>query len=181
MTRASPRAGVPSFPFSRPRKRSAGDFPARPTRVHPSAVLAASGYSFSGIDDLVVSWLNVNALRPLGIRLATGSFDGPRGSRRRRIGTFQRRFSWREPPYFLRDGFSGGTCRFPTFATFVVLAAVFGGPATGQGWLAGGPGFHFSSGASSSARSSGERTRYFSPDGDRPVDLRHRARVLTFV
>jgi Na+-translocating ferredoxin:NAD+ oxidoreductase subunit D len=113
----------------------------------PLDLLAASGYVFSGIDTAVVSWLNAHALAPLGMLLPPGSFDVLVGHVIGRVGDVsaplllagaavllaRRILRWQVPVFYI--------------ATFVFLAAVFGGPATGQGWLAGGPGFHFFSGS----------------------------------
>jgi Na+-translocating ferredoxin:NAD+ oxidoreductase subunit D len=113
----------------------------------PLGLLAARGYSFSAIDGTVVSWLNLRLFAPLGMPLAAGSFDVLVGHVVGRIGDVsaplllagaavllaRRILRWQVPVSYL--------------ATFVVLAGVFGGPASGQGWLAGGAGFQFFSGS----------------------------------
>jgi Na+-translocating ferredoxin:NAD+ oxidoreductase subunit D len=113
----------------------------------PLGLLAASGYTFSGIDSSVVSWLNAHALAPVGLTLSPGSFDVLVGHVIGRIGDVsaplllagaavllaRRIIRWQVPVSYL--------------ATFVILATAFGGVASGQGWLGGGPVFHLLSGS----------------------------------
>ena len=113
----------------------------------PLGLLAASGYTFSGIDGSVVSWLNTHLLAPLGLALPPGSFDVLVGHVIGRIGDVsvplllagaavllaRRIIRWQVPVSYI--------------VTFTVLAGAFGGVASGQGWLAGGPVFHLFSGS----------------------------------
>ena len=113
----------------------------------PLAVLSRAGYPFSGMDSQVLGWLNSHVLAPLGTALQPGTFDVLVGRVSGSIGTVS------APLLVLGAWFllSRGIIRWqlPVFyaGTFGVLTAVFGGLATGQGWLAGGPGFHLLSGS----------------------------------
>jgi len=168
MTRwIAPRGGLPR-PFSRPRKRSARRFPPpRPTRVHPSASLRQAGIPSAASTDSVVSWLNVNLFARLGIPLAPGSFDVLVGHVVGRIGDISAPLLLAGAAVLLaRRILPVATCRFPTSQRFVVLAAVFGGPATGQGWLAGGSRLSLLLGKPRPRRVlPGEPTPLLSPDG----------------
>ncbi len=148
MTRwIAPRGGAPSSVLP-PQEalRTAVSAAAAHARA-PLGVLAASGYSFSGIDDSVVSWLNANLFARLGIPLAPGSFDVLVGHVVGRIGDISAPLLLAGAAVLLARRILRWHVPVSYIATFVVLAAVFGGPATGQGWLAGGPGFHFFSGS----------------------------------
>lgn len=112
----------------------------------PLAVLAAAGYTFSGLDAAAVGWVNANVLGPIGVPLAPGSLDVLIGHVAGSIGGVsvplllvgagvllgRRVIRWQLPVFYL--------------GTFAVLALVFGGLGTGQGWLAGGALFHLLSG-----------------------------------
>ncbi len=118
-----------------------------PRDVTPLAVLSRAGFAFSDLDSQVVGWINSHVLAPLGTALAPGSFDVLVGHVAGGIGTAS-------APFLLLGAWlllSRGVIRWhlPVFygGTFALLAAVFGGLGTGQGWLAGGPGFHLLSGS----------------------------------
>jgi Na+-translocating ferredoxin:NAD+ oxidoreductase subunit D len=113
----------------------------------PLDLLAASGYAFSGIDNAVVSWLNARVLAPLGMPLPPGSFDVLVGHVIGRIGDVSAPLLLAGAAVLLARRILRWQVPVSYIATFVFLAAVFGGPATGQAWLAGGPGFHFFSGS----------------------------------
>ncbi len=112
----------------------------------PLAVLAAAGYPFSGLDTAAVGWVNAHVLGPIGAPLPAGSLDVLIGHVAGSIGGIsvplllvgagallgRRVIRWHLPVFYL--------------GTFVVLALVFGGLATGQGWFAGGALFHLLSG-----------------------------------
>jgi electron transport complex protein RnfD len=113
----------------------------------PLAVLSRSGFTFSDLDSQVLGWINAHVLAPLGTALPPGSFDVLVGHVAGGIGTVS------APLLLLGAWFllSRGVIRWhlPVFyaGTFAFLAAVFGGLGTGQGWFAGGPGFHLLSGS----------------------------------
>jgi electron transport complex protein RnfD len=113
----------------------------------PLAVLSRTGYAFSDLDSHVLGWINTHLLAPLGVALPAGSFDVLVGHVAGGVGTVS------APLLLLGAWFllSRGLIRWqvPVFyvGTFLLLASVFGGLATGQGWFAGGPGFHFLSGS----------------------------------
>jgi electron transport complex protein RnfD len=111
----------------------------------PLAVLAKAGYAFSGIDSRVLGWINAHLLAPLGAALPPGTFDVLAGHVAGAIGSSvpfvmlgasflltRRVVRWHLPVLYL--------------ATFAILSFLFGGLGTGQGWLAGGPGFQLLSG-----------------------------------
>jgi electron transport complex protein RnfD len=113
----------------------------------PLAVLSHAGFAFSDLDSGVLGWINGHILAPLGTALPPGTFDVLVGHVAGGIGTvsvpllmlgawflFSRRIiRWHLPVFYV--------------GTFAVLAAIFGGLGTGQGWVAGGPGFHLFSGS----------------------------------
>jgi electron transport complex protein RnfD len=113
----------------------------------PLAVLSHAGFAFSDLDSRVLSWINGHVLSPLGAALPPGAFDVLVGHVAGGIGAVS------VPLVMLGAWFllSRGIIRWhlPVFyvGTFTVLAAIFGGLGTGQGWLAGGPGFHLLSGS----------------------------------
>jgi len=111
----------------------------------PLAVLEKAGYSFSGLDSGVVGWINTHLLSPAGLALRQGTLDVFIGHVPGAIGAsapllalgaayllHRRVIRWQLPVIYL--------------GSFVVLSLVFGGLASGQGWSAGGPGFHLLSG-----------------------------------
>jgi electron transport complex protein RnfD len=116
-------------------------------RSTPLTILANHGYAFSSVDGNVVSWLNAHILAPFHATLAMGSFDVLVGHVAGRIGEVsvplllvgagflitRRVVHWHVPVSYV--------------ATFAFLAWIFGGLATGQGWLSGGPLFHIFSGS----------------------------------
>jgi electron transport complex protein RnfD len=113
----------------------------------PLAVLSHAGFAFSDLDSGVLGWINGHILASLGTALPPGTFDVLGGHVAGGIGTvsvpllmlgawflFSRRIiRWHLPVFYV--------------GTFAVLAAIFGGLGTGQGWVAGGPGFHLFSGS----------------------------------
>jgi electron transport complex protein RnfD len=113
----------------------------------PLAVLSHAGYVFSDLDSRVVGWINGHILSPLGTALSPGTFDVLVGHVAGAIGTVsvpllvlgawfllsRRIIRWHLPVFYV--------------GTFAVCAAIFGGLGSGQGWLAGGPGFHLFSGS----------------------------------
>lgn len=113
----------------------------------PLAVLSNAGFRFSDLDSRVLGWINSHVLAPLGTALPPGAFDVLVGHVAGGIGTVS------APLLLLGAWFllSRGIIRWhlPVFyvGTFGLLAAIFGGLGTGQGWLAGGPGFHLLSGS----------------------------------
>ena len=113
----------------------------------PLAVLARAAYPFSDLDVQVLGWINTHVLAPLGTALQPGSFDVLVGHVAGGIGTVS------APLLLLGAWFllSRGILRWhlPVFyaGTFGVLTLVFGGLGSGQGWFAGGPGFHLLSGS----------------------------------
>ena len=112
----------------------------------PLAVLSRSGFAFSALDSQVTGWVN-HLLSPLGIALHPGTFDVLVGNVAGGIGTVS------APLLALGAWFllSRGIVRWqlPVFyaGTFGVLTAILGGLGSGQGWFAGGPGFHLLSGS----------------------------------
>ncbi len=116
-------------------------------RARPLAILLRFGYSFSGMDSQVVGWVNAHLLAPLGHQPSARLLRHARRTRCREESgaSLPRSCSW-----------APGTCchrgvirwHLPVFyiGTFVLLAAVFGGLAGGQGWFAGGPVFQLLSG-----------------------------------
>jgi len=112
----------------------------------PLAILSRAGYSFSGIDTQVVDWINTHLLAPLGTSLQPGAFDVLVGHVAGGIGSVSAPLLLLGAWYLL----SRGVIRWhlPVFyiGTFVLLAAIFGGLGTGQGWFAGGPIFQLFSG-----------------------------------
>jgi electron transport complex protein RnfD len=113
----------------------------------PLAVLAHSGFPFSALDSQVTGWVNARVLSPLGAALQPGTFDVLVGHVAGNIGTLS-------VPLLLLGAWvllSRGVIRWhlPVFysGTFVLLAAIFGGLGSGQGWFAGGAGFHLFSGS----------------------------------
>ena len=113
----------------------------------PLALLAATGYRFSGIDDTVVGWLNGAVFAPLGMPLAPGSFDVLVGHVVGTIGGVSAPLLLAGAGVLLARRILRWQVPVTYVGTFLVLSAVIGGPAAGQGWLAGGPGFHFFSGS----------------------------------
>jgi electron transport complex protein RnfD len=113
----------------------------------PLDLLAASGYSFSGIDGGVVAWINAHLLGPLGTGLAPGSFDVLVGHVPGGIGDVSAPLLLVGAAFLLARRTVRWQIPVSYVASFAVLAWVFGGLATGQGWLAGGPGFHLLSGS----------------------------------
>jgi Na+-translocating ferredoxin:NAD+ oxidoreductase subunit D len=113
----------------------------------PFGLLAARGYSFSEVDGTVVSWLNLHLFAPLGVPLAAGSFDVLVGHVVGRIGEVSAPLLLAGAAVLLARRILRWQVPVSYFATFVVLAGVFGGPAAGQGWLSGGPGFQLLSGS----------------------------------
>jgi electron transport complex protein RnfD len=113
----------------------------------PLAVLSRSGISFSDLDSQVLGWVNAHLLAPLGTALPAGSFDILIGHVAGGIGTVS------APLLLLGAWFLlfRGVIRWhlPVFyaGTFGILASIFGGLGTGQGWFAGGPGFNLLSGS----------------------------------
>jgi Na+-translocating ferredoxin:NAD+ oxidoreductase subunit D len=117
-----------------------------PRDATPLAVLSRAGYSFSPLDSGALAWINANVLGPLGTALRPGTLDVLIGHVAGGIGSTcaplllagaallltRRVVRWHLPVFYL--------------GTFGVLAFVFGGIGTGQGWLAGGPLFHLLSG-----------------------------------
>ncbi len=113
----------------------------------PLAILAEAGYRFSDLDSSIVSWINSHVLAFLGIALPPGSFDLIVGHVPGAIGTVSLPFLALGAALLLRRRVV--RWHVPVFyvASFAVLSLVFGGLATGQGWLAGEPGFHVLSGS----------------------------------
>jgi Na+-translocating ferredoxin:NAD+ oxidoreductase subunit D len=112
----------------------------------PLEVLSTAGYSFSPLDSGAVGWVNAHLMGPIGLPLPSGSLDVLIGHVAGGIGAIsvplllvgaalllgRRVIRWHLPVFYL--------------GTFALLAFLFGGLATGQGWLAGGPVFHLLSG-----------------------------------
>jgi electron transport complex protein RnfD len=113
----------------------------------PLGVLSHAGFPFTNLDSRVLGWVNGHVLSPLGAVLPPGAFDVVVGHVAGGIGTVS------VPLVMLGAWFllSRGIIRWhlPVFyvGTFAALAAIFGGLGTGQGWCAGGPGFHLFSGS----------------------------------
>ncbi|HUJ73593.1 MAG TPA: RnfABCDGE type electron transport complex subunit D [bacterium] len=112
----------------------------------PLGILAGAGYPFSTLDSAAVTWVNSHVLSPLGASLPSGSLDVLIGHVSGGIGGIS-------VPLLLVGAallLSRGVIRWhlPVFylGTFAVLALVFGGLGTGQGWMAGGPLFQLLSG-----------------------------------
>ena len=112
----------------------------------PLAVLANAGYAFSNLDGAVIGWINAHLLSPIGAPLRPGTFDVLVGHVAGGVGAgaavvmigvswllYRRIVGWQLPVLYL--------------GTFAVLSLVFGGLGSGQGWFAGGPGFHLLSGS----------------------------------
>jgi electron transport complex protein RnfD len=112
----------------------------------PLAVLARAGFTFSDLDSRVIGWINHALLAPLGTALPAGSFDVIVGHVSGGIGAVSAPLLLLGAWYLLSRGII--RWHLPVFylGTFAVLAAVFGGLGTGQGWGAGGAGFHLLSG-----------------------------------
>jgi Na+-translocating ferredoxin:NAD+ oxidoreductase subunit D len=113
----------------------------------PLSVLSASGYQFSGLDASVVTWINNHVLGPLGAPLAPGSFGLLIGHVPGTIGELSAPLLLLGAAILLRQRAARWQVPVVYVATFVVLSFVFGGLATGQGWLTGGPGFNLLSGS----------------------------------
>jgi len=113
----------------------------------PLAVLSRAGFTFSDIDSQVVGWINSHVLAPLGTALAPGTFDVLVGHVAGGIGTVSAPFLLLGAWFLLSRGVIRWHLPVCYAGTFSLLAAIFGGLGTGQGWFAGGPGFHLLSGS----------------------------------
>jgi electron transport complex protein RnfD len=113
----------------------------------PLAVLEKAGYPFSAVDAAVVSWINAHLLVPLGTAMPPGAFDLLTGHVTGRIGEVSAPLLLAGAGFLLARRIVRWEVPVLYIATFGVLAGIFGGLSTGQGWLAGGPGFHILSGS----------------------------------
>lgn len=118
-----------------------------PRDATPLAVLARAGYGFSGLDSAAVGWVNSHVLAPLGTRLQPGTLDVLIGHVAGGIGSTCAPLLLAGAAFLLTFGVI--RWHLPVFyiGTFGLLAFVFGGLGTGQGWLAGGPLFQVLSGS----------------------------------
>lgn len=113
----------------------------------PLAVLASSGYTFSGLDATVVQWVNAHVLSIVGVSLRPGFFDLLVGHVTGAIGTICVPLLVLGAVALLRRGVMRWQVPVAFLSSFVVLAFLFGGLSTGQGWFAGGAGFQLFSGS----------------------------------
>jgi len=113
----------------------------------PLAILEKAGYPFSAVDASVVAWINTHVLLPLGTALRPGVFDLLTGHLAGRIGEVSAPLLLAGAGYLLARRIVRWEVPVLYIGTFGVLAGVFGGLSSGQGWLAGGPGFHILSGS----------------------------------
>jgi electron transport complex protein RnfD len=113
----------------------------------PLAILEKAGYPFSAVDASVVAWINTHVLLPLGTALRPGVFDMLTGHLAGRIGEVSAPLLLAGAGYLLARRIVRWEVPVLYIGTFGVLAGIFGGLSTGQGWLAGGPGFHILSGS----------------------------------
>lgn len=113
----------------------------------PLAILARAGYPFSDLDAQVLGWINAHLLAPLGTALQPGTFDVLAGHVAGGIGTVSAPLLMLGAWFLLSRGIVRWHLPVLYVGTFGVLTAVFGGLGTGQGLLAGGPGFHLLSGS----------------------------------
>jgi electron transport complex protein RnfD len=139
---ASASAAVPPLEALRAALAAPG-----PRDATPLAVLARAGYRFSGLDSAAVGWINSHVLAPLGTALPPGTVDVFIGHVAGGIGSTCAPLLLAGAAFLLTFGVI--RWHLPVFfiGTFSVLALVFGGLGTGQGWLAGGPLFQVLSGS----------------------------------
>ena len=137
----SPNAAMPPLEALRAALAATG-----PKDATPLAVLSRAGYAFSDLDSNVLGWINSHLFAPLGMGLRPGTLDVLIGHVAGGIGSTC-------APLLLAGAallLTLGVIRWhlPVFyiGTFGLLALVFGGLGTGQGWLAGGPLFQVFSG-----------------------------------
>jgi len=112
----------------------------------PLGILGRAGYPFSPLDATAVGWVNTHVLAPLGAALPQGSLDVLVGHVAGSIGGTCVPLLVAGAALLLARGVV--RWHLPVFylGTFAVLALVFGGLGTAQGWFAGGPVFHLLSG-----------------------------------
>jgi len=117
-----------------------------PRDATPLGVLGRAGYPFSPLDASALGWVNSHLLAPLGTALPQGSFDVLVGHVAGSIGATSVPLLVAGAALLLARGVI--RWHLPVFylGTFALLSLVFGGLGTGQGWFAGGPGFHLLSG-----------------------------------
>jgi electron transport complex protein RnfD len=113
----------------------------------PLVILEKAGYPFSVLDASVVSWINTHLLVPLGTAMRPGMFDLLTGHIAGRIGEVSAPLLLVGAGYLLSRRIVRWEVPVLYVGTFGILAGVLGGLSTGQGWMAGGPGFHILSGS----------------------------------
>jgi Na+-translocating ferredoxin:NAD+ oxidoreductase subunit D len=113
----------------------------------PLGVLSGAGYRFSDLDGTIVGWVNSRLLSVLGASLQPGTFDLLIGRVYGGIGAVSVPLLLLGAAFLIRRRVVRWQVPTAYVATFALLSYVFGGLATGQGWLAGGVGFHLFSGS----------------------------------
>jgi electron transport complex protein RnfD len=113
----------------------------------PLAILSSSGFTFSDLDSQVLGWINTHVFSPMGISLPPGTFDVLIGHVAGGIGIVSVPLLMLGAWFLLFRGIIRWHLPVMYLGTFAILAAVFGGLGSGNGWFAGGPGFHLFSGS----------------------------------